>query len=356
MRADRLISILMLLQSHGRMTAHELANKLEVSERTIYRDLEGLSNAGIPIYTERGPGGGCALMDGYQTRLTGLTEAEVQTLFMSNRAALFTDLGLSATFEAAMRKLHAALPASSRESAEWIQQRFHLDASWWYHKDNVYSYLNIIQAALLQDYKLYLHYQEDDGAISEKTIEPYGLVAKADVWYLIGSYACNMKVLRVERIQHAEMIIETFTRPQDFDLAHYWADYCKEAEMQHPTYAVPLRLAPDEVSQLSRTLSAWGYTLVENTQNVKSLDQKQHIISFRSYQHNKNRHSPSLKKGISLEHNVNARPAQQKKRLPTSYKKKHFKKQNCSLSPKQTSLKKMYLIHTASFTSSVCYA
>ncbi len=355
MRADRLISILMLLQSHGRMTAHELANKLEVSERTIYRDMEGLSNAGIPVYTERGPGGGCALMDGYQTRLTGLTETEVQTLFMSNHAALFNDLGLNTTFEAAMRKLHAALPASSRESAEWIQQRFHFDASWWYHKDNVYSYLNIIQAALLQDYKLYLYYQEDDGVISKKTIEPYGLVAKADVWYLIGSHACTMKVLRVERIQHAEMVVETFTRPQDFDLAHYWADYCKETEMQHPTYAVPLRLAPDEVSQLSQTLNEWGYTLVENTQNVRSSDQKQ-AISFRSYQHNKNRHSSSLKKGISLEHNVNARPAQQKKRLSTSYKKKHLKKQNCPLGAVQNSLNKMYLIYIASFPSPVCCA
>src|SRR5713226_181059 len=120
MRADRLLSILMLLQTKGRMTAHDLAIQLEVSERTIYRDLDALSIAGIPVYTERGPGGGCSLVDGYQTRLTGLTEAEIRALFLFNMAGPLADLGLGKALDDALLKLEAALPAASRAKAEQV--------------------------------------------------------------------------------------------------------------------------------------------------------------------------------------------------------------------------------------------
>jgi len=264
MRADRLISILMLLQTNGRMTAHDLASRLEVSERTIYRDIEALGIAGIPVCTERGPGGGCTLIDGYQTRLTGLTESEVQALFISHKMTSLADLGLSAALEGAMRKLQAALPAPSRESTELIHQRFHLDTSWWYHKDSTDLCLKTIQMALLQDRKLSLHYLEDNHALSEKIVEPYGLVAKADAWYLVAAHNGTMQVLRVERIQQAEMSSETFIHSADFDLVSYWADYCLEVETQHPPYVIPLRLAPDEIPQLSQRLNTVGYRLIEN--------------------------------------------------------------------------------------------
>ena len=118
MRADRLLSLLMLLQIRGRLPAHELAKRLEVSERTIYRDIEALSAAGVPVYTESGPGGGCVLAEGYRTNLTGLTEAEVRTLFMSGASGLLADLELGQALEAALLKLLAALPSAHRQDAE----------------------------------------------------------------------------------------------------------------------------------------------------------------------------------------------------------------------------------------------
>ena|SRR5947209_10480724 len=127
MRADRLLSILLLLQSRGRMTARDLAEHLEVSERTIYRDIEALGMAGIPVYAERGPGGGCSLMDGYQTRLTGLTESEIRALFLLKMAGPLAELGLSKALDDALMKLTVALPAAQRHGAEQVCQRIYFD-------------------------------------------------------------------------------------------------------------------------------------------------------------------------------------------------------------------------------------
>src|SRR5579864_4277793 len=131
LRADRLLSLLLLLQTRGRMTARDLAERLEVSERTIYRDLEALSTAGVPVYAERGPGGGCMLIDGYHTNLTGLTEAEVRALFAFRATGPLADLGLDKALDDAMLKLSAALPATHRSGAEQVPQRIHLDTSWY---------------------------------------------------------------------------------------------------------------------------------------------------------------------------------------------------------------------------------
>jgi predicted DNA-binding transcriptional regulator YafY len=273
MRADRLLTILMLLQTKGRMTAHDLAEQLEVSERTIYRDLEALGIAGIPIYTERGPGGGCSLMGGYQTRLTGLTESEVRALFLFSLAARtnpLADLGLSKALDDALLKLSAALPEMFRVDAAQASQRFHLDATWWYHNAGTPDCLPTIQEALWRDRKLHLVYCADDGAWQELLVEPYGLVAKAGTWYLVS--ACNGEkvVLRVARLYHAAMTDEPFTRPADFDLASYWSNYCAQLEANRPPYSVPLRLAPDEARMLPQMLSEWGYMLVEGDNDLEA--------------------------------------------------------------------------------------
>ena len=264
MRADRLLSILLLLQSKGRMTAHDLALQLEVSERTIYRDLEALGIAGVPIYTERGPGGGCELVNGYQTRLTGLTEFEVRALFLAHLTAPLADLGLDQALDQAMLKLSAALPAPSRDNAELMRQRVYFDASWWYHSETATDCLQTIQEAVWQDRKLDLLYLEDDGAQSQLLIEAYGLVAKAGIWYLVGSGTCQIRVLRASRIQHAIALEECFQRPTHFDLASFWSQYCTQVEANPSQYAAPLRLAPEDASRIHETLSTWGYRLVEN--------------------------------------------------------------------------------------------
>jgi predicted DNA-binding transcriptional regulator YafY len=344
MRADRLLSILMLLQSQGRMTAHELAEQLEVSERTIYRDFEALSIAGIPIYTERGPGGGCELLDGYQTRLTGLTEPEVRALFLANSTASLADLGLDQALDQAMLKLSAVLPASSRSSAEQIRQRVHFDASWWYHNDESTKYLPTIQEATYLDRKLSLLYDgELNEANSELLIDVYGLVSKARVWYLVGYSASQMRVLRVSRIQQAHMLEESFLRPNDFDLASFWSNYCAEIEAQPGEYAIPLRLAPEDAPQIHETLSSWGYMLIEQdeillqaaqptcstpqarprsfTQRKKKGFNPTQSILLRA---RKNRRVPSQKKRIAREKNLYAL---KKKEGPRSIKKTHVPSQ-----------------------------
>ena len=150
MRADRLLSLLMLLQTRGQMTARELAEELEVSERTIYRDIDALSAAGVPVYAVRGPGGGCALMDGYRTDLTGLTRDEVRALFMLSVPAPLADLGLSRELRAALRKLSAALPVTRRADERRMRERVHLDSVWWYQQEEPVPYLRTIQEKVAQ--------------------------------------------------------------------------------------------------------------------------------------------------------------------------------------------------------------
>lgn len=351
MRADRLLSILMLLQTKGRMTAHDLAEQLEVSERTIYRDLEALGMAGVPVYTERGPGGGCGLVDGYQTRLTGLTEPEVQALYLLNVARPLADLGLGKALDDAMLKLTAALPQSSREQAELIRQRFYLDTTWWYHADETPSCLHTLQAALWQNRKLVLFYHEDDGAWSERLAEPYGLVSKAGVWYLIASCHEEKCVFRVTHIHHATISDEVFTRQADFDLANYWSAYCTRIETERPEYVPSLRLAPDEAKRLPQLLRDSGYMLVENDAPAAT---RRNAQDHHSQQQKAVSYTSPTKKTVS-QHNGTRLPqkkATRKKNMPAQIKKKRVSplKKNVSGRPKKqivsSVLKKTFILHS----------
>ncbi len=205
MRADRLLSILLLLQTRGRITAGRLAEMLEVSERTIYRDLDALSAAGIPVYAERGPGGGCALTDGYRTNLTGLTETEIRTLFVPGVHGPLADLGLGRVLEDALLKLMAALPSVHRHDAQRVRQRLLLDAAGWFRGEEPVPYLHTVQEAIWQDRALMLTYRRPDGVNTERLVDPYGLVAKASIWYLVAldRAAAEMRVFRVSRITEA---------------------------------------------------------------------------------------------------------------------------------------------------------
>jgi predicted DNA-binding transcriptional regulator YafY len=323
MRADRLLSILLLLQSKGRMTAHELALQLEVSERTIYRDLEALGIAGVPVYTERGPGGGCELINGYQTKLTGLTEFEVRALFLAHLTAPLADLGLDQALDQAMLKLSAALPAPSRDNAEQMRQRVHFDASWWYHDEMSINYLQTIQEAVWQDRKLELLYLEDDGTQSELLIEAYGLVAKAGVWYLVGSGTCQLRVLRVSRIQRAIALVECFQRPTHFDLASFWSEYCIQVEANPGQYAAPLRLAPEDAPRIHETLSSWGYRLVENKEYLSVQEESVQKQPARNSFPHPRRFRQQKKETRTSVHTRPFVPGKEKKTY-TPYKKKPF--------------------------------
>jgi predicted DNA-binding transcriptional regulator YafY len=232
MRADRLLSLLMLLQARGRVTARELAERLEVSERTIYRDLEALSAAGIPVYGERGPGGGCILLDSYRAGaplrwgIPALTEAEARALLLAAAPGLVVDLGLRPALERALLKLLTALPASSRGHAERARRRFYLDLTAWYPAEVASPHLQILQQAVWEDRQVLITWDPTQIPRDDERMDPYGLVAKGGAWYLVAAAAGAIQVRPVAWIRTVALAEERFERPVAFDLAAYWTAWC----------------------------------------------------------------------------------------------------------------------------------
>ena len=254
MRADRLLSMLMLLQTRGKLTARQLGSELEVSERTIYRDVIALCAAGIPIYTEDGPGGGISLVEDYQTRLTGLLPEEAQALSMLNIPEPLVRLGVGAELKAALLKLSAALSPSGREKQAQARQRIHLDAAWWFQPEEPTPCLQTIQQAVWQDRLLNVVYRGDFEASIEQIIAPYGLVAKASIWYLVFAREGRIRARRVSRILSATLLPQSFERPEDFDLAAFWLKWCADFEKDRPYYEVRVLVAPSLARRLPQLL------------------------------------------------------------------------------------------------------
>jgi predicted DNA-binding transcriptional regulator YafY len=244
----------MLLQVRGRVTAHCLARELEVSTRTIYRDLDALSAAGVPVYAERGPGGGCALVEGYRTTLTGLTRDEVQALFMLTIPAPLVELGVSQALRAALLKLAAALPAAGRSEEERVRQRVHLDPVGWPAREEPVPFLGTAQQAVWEDRRLWVTYRLPFGAEVEWVVDPYGLVAKGGAWHLVAAREGHLRVLRMSHIVAARLGDETFARPAGFDLAEAWRTWCAESERNRPTFIVRARVARELLPFLAKQL------------------------------------------------------------------------------------------------------
>ncbi|RPI63398.1 MAG: YafY family transcriptional regulator [Lysobacterales bacterium] len=222
MRADRLISIVLLLQANGRMTAENLATRLEVSQRTILRDMDALSSAGVPVVAERGTGGGWRLIGGYETKLTGLTPAEIRSLFLARPPALLAELGIKEAADAAWLKLRAALPVGVREQAEFVRQRLLIDSRNWRDAAESLTSLPVILESLWSDRRLTFLYEKTNGESSEREVDPLGLVARANRWYLVATKGDEQRTYRVSRIRGAQILPERCNRPQAFDLAAYW--------------------------------------------------------------------------------------------------------------------------------------
>lgn len=260
MRADRLLSILMLLQVHRKMTAQDLARRLEVCERTIHRDMTALGSAGIPVLAERGAGGGWCLLEGYRTNLTGLNAVEAQALFLTNPPRLLADLGLEKASDAALLKLLAALPAMQRNSAEYVQQRIHLDVAGWRQSEESAPLLPLLQEAVWQERKLRFTYVRGDGVSVERVVDPLGLVAKGSVWYLVAAVEGEPRSYRVSRLKAAEIVDEACARPEDFDLAAFWSESTSYFTTHLPRYSATLRVEP---SAAPRVRSGGWYTRLE---------------------------------------------------------------------------------------------
>jgi predicted DNA-binding transcriptional regulator YafY len=261
MRADRLLSILLLLQTHPRLTARELAQRLEVSPRTIHRDMEALGAAGVPVVAERGAGGGWRLLESYRTDLTGLNGAEIQALFVTKPAHLLADLGLNQAGEAALIKLLAALPAMARRDAEFTRQRIHVDGASWHRPDEAVPLLPVLHDALWQERRLRIVYGRGADSV-ERALDPLGLVAKNSVWYLVAAVDGDLRTYRVSRIHHAEPLDQPSIRPPDFDLAAYWEQSLVAFKQALPRYYATLRVDPTIWERVQRPVR---YGQIEQT-------------------------------------------------------------------------------------------
>ena len=251
MRADRLISILLLLQIHRGLTANDLARRLEVSERTIHRDMEALSSVGVPVVADRGAGGGWRLTGDYRTKLTGLNEAEVQALFLNVPPQLLADLGLQQTSEAALTKLLAEVPGAARRDAEFARQRIHVDVTGWNRAEEAVPMLPVLQQAVWQDRKLQISYQRDpDCEAFDRVVDPLGLVAKGSVWYLIAAVEAEPRTYRVSRVLAATLLDEPSERPAGFDLAAHWQQSAQVFKTQIPRFDATLRVRQEALRRL----------------------------------------------------------------------------------------------------------
>jgi predicted DNA-binding transcriptional regulator YafY len=248
LRADRLLSILMLLQSRGKMNAARLAEELEVSVRTIHRDIEALSSAGVPVYVERGISGGCSLLGDYRTNLTGLTRDEIYALFMLGVPASLAELGVSNEIKTAFHKFLASLPLVRREDVQIVRQRIYLDGTDWTQTTGVTSHLQTIRQALWDNTRIKIIYTGILGAMIDelfiRKVEPLGLVYKAGEWYLVCAANEPVNVFRVAHILDIEILNEPFIRPPDFDLVTFWQKWCREQEACRASYAVTVRISP----------------------------------------------------------------------------------------------------------------
>ncbi|MFH8578231.1 WYL domain-containing protein [Streptomyces zaomyceticus] len=227
MRAARLIKLVLLLQSRPSMTAAELAAELEVSERTITRDALALSEAGVPVYADRGRTGGYRLVGGYRTRLTGLARGEAEALFLSGLPGALRDMGLEDAASAARLKVSAALLPSLRDAPDSVAQRFLLDAPGWYQEPETPEMLPPIADAVWDDRMMSARYRRGDREV-ERELAPYGLVLKAGVWYLCARSGTAFRTYRVDRFTAVALSGDRFVRDETFALAEFWAERAAE--------------------------------------------------------------------------------------------------------------------------------
>jgi predicted DNA-binding transcriptional regulator YafY len=243
--ASRLLSILMLLQTRGRMSASQLAAEFEVAVRTIHRDIDQLSAAGIPVYADRGRAGGFRLQDGYRTRLTGLNQSEAEVLFFAGLPGPAAQLGLADVLSTLRLKLLAALPANMQSSAERIAARFHLDVASWFHSVDQLPSLPLMARAVWDERMLKLRYRRASSVEGQlRKLGPLGLVLKGGIWYLVAHDGRGVRTYRAANIQDVEICEETFTRPKDFNLATHWEDAVRAYESGVYRERADVRLSP----------------------------------------------------------------------------------------------------------------
>lgn len=262
MRASRLVSLLLLLQTRGGMTAAELARELEVSVRTIHRDVEALAESGVPIYADRGPLGGIRLVEGYRTRLTGMTAEEAQALFLSGLPGPAAELGLGTVVAAARLKVLAALPAELRGRASRLVERFHLDTTGWFQAGEPVPFLADLADAVWEAERVEIDYDRGDRTVT-RLLEPLGLVLKGGVWYVVGGVDGQVRTYRGSRMLRVTPTNERFERPDGFELGAFWSESSAAYERDAPRVEVTLRLPPDRLERLTGAVGAHVVNVAE---------------------------------------------------------------------------------------------
>jgi len=258
MRASRLLSILMLLQTRGRMTAQALAEEFEVSVRTIYRDIDELSAADVPVYADRGPSGGFELLDGYRTKLTGLSPAEAATLFLAGLPGPAAELGLADLLTTAQLKLTAALPQGVQQTANRVAARFHLDPVGWFRGADDARLLPAIADAVWNERCVEIRYQRPTSVVP-RMVQPLGLVLKGGAWYLVAQIGGQPRTCRVSNILDLTVTEERFERPKDFDLVRFWTTASRAYEVGLYRGKAVLRVSPRGM----RRLDLFGSAVVQ---------------------------------------------------------------------------------------------
>lgn len=244
-----MLSVLMLLQARGRATERELAERLEVSQRTIHRDLESLSASGVPVLALRGAAGGWELAKGWRTQVPGLNAPELQALLLAQPRALGHPR-LAAAAQSAMDKLLASLPGALQQQAVAMRERLHVDPRGWWDVGEDFSALQTVQDAVANQRSLTFEYVKADGKASVRTVDPLGLVAKGSTWYLVAQTTAGMRTFRVSRITNATVLAMGFERPARFDLAAYWAKSIAEIGRRQGSFPVVLALTPEAAQRL----------------------------------------------------------------------------------------------------------
>ncbi|NLE09283.1 MAG: WYL domain-containing protein [Dehalococcoidales bacterium] len=245
MRADRLISLLLIIQSRGKVSAGTLAEELEVSERTIYRDIDALTTAGIPVYGEPGPDGGYALLDNYRTRLTGLTESELRALFLLDIPEPLIKLGIGQELKTALLKLSTSLNRDSLVDEMKIHRRIYLDSAWWQQEEEPAPHLRTLYRAVMENRRIDIRYRMPFPGDIHLRVEPYGLVAKAGDWYLVYAHQEKIRARRVLSLTDVSIFDDSFERPADFNLTAFWQEWCRLHEEHFTAYTAFVRIAPD---------------------------------------------------------------------------------------------------------------
>jgi predicted DNA-binding transcriptional regulator YafY len=257
MRADRLLSAILLLQAHGRLTGRELARRLEVSGRTVHRDMEALSAAGVPVFALRGTRGGWQLDHGWRTQVPGLDEAELRALLMS-QPRMTGDTRLAGAAERAIGKLVASLPVTLRQQVASIRQRLYVDTTGWRGASENLVMLPIVQEAVSHDRKLKIQYQRPGSESVERVVDPLGLVAKGSTWYLVSRTAEGYRTYRVSRIVQATLLDQPSERPPDFDLAAYWTSSSERFSEALSRFDALVRVEPRTAGWVRMSRPPWS--------------------------------------------------------------------------------------------------